>query len=86
MRKFLVVSALTLLGSISAANAAPIAKTPQLSSESSTLDLVHYRGYRHCHWRSGHRWCHGGGPSVILRFGDKHRHHRHHGDRDHRRH
>lgn len=85
MRKLLVISALALMGSISAANAAPIAKTPALGSTSSQLDLVHYRGYHHCHWRNGRRWCHGGGPSVILRFGDKNRHHRRWDHRDHRR-
>lgn len=42
---------------------------------------VHWRGYRHCHWRHGWRRCHGGyygyyGPGVYLHFGHRHRFHR----------
>src|SRR5262245_58454685 len=61
------------------------------------IDAVHYRDWRHCHWRRGYRYCHGGDdydygyddyygyPSYsVFRFG--HRHHRHHGHHGHHRH
>jgi hypothetical protein len=45
------------------------------------MEQVHYRSYRHCHWRHGERWCHSGEPSVYLEFGNYRRRH-HHGDHD----
>jgi hypothetical protein len=58
------------------------------AADSPAID-VHYRNYRHCHWRYGERWCHGhrrhlgiygGGPSIYLNFGHRH-HNRHHWNR-----
>jgi hypothetical protein len=51
---------------------------------------VHARNYRHCHWRHGERWCHGGrrwsgdggGLSLYLNFGGHRHHHRHWRDRN----
>ena len=49
------------------------------------VETVNWRPYRHCHWRRGDRWCHGGrsyyrdrGPSINLYFGSgrRGRHHR----------
>lgn len=28
------------------------------------IDVVHYRARRHCHWRHGHRHCHGYRPAY----------------------
>jgi hypothetical protein len=68
--------------------AGPISKSVQQGS-STLLDTVHWRRWRHCHWRAGWRRCHGyrgyrrygyghygyrwGGPSIVLGFGG-HRH------------
>jgi len=38
-------------------------------------EKVHSRGFRHCHWRDGDRWCHGRryyrgrGPGINLYIG-----------------
>ena len=69
-------------------NAAPLAPSrPAVAPESSGVQNVHWRGYRHCHWRDGERWCHGGGydrdydrGGIVLRFGSRHRHHDRDGD------
>lgn len=67
------------------ANAAPMGKLPN-AKDRADVTQVHYRSYRHCHWRHGHRWCHGPdygyydydyGPNVTFGFSG-HRHHRHH--------
>jgi hypothetical protein len=57
----------------------------------SSATKVHWRRYRHCHYRHGRRRCHGqrhyrsfGWPSVGIYFGEK-RHHRHRKHRHHRR-
>src|SRR5687768_10404744 len=64
------------------------------ATDNPLLDKVHWRGWRHCHWRHGWRRCHGDyayyggypyyyggwGPGIHLRFGH-HRHFRHHGFR-----
>lgn len=78
-----------------AASAAPLATAPPLAGQSSDVENIHWRGWRHCHWRHGDRFCHGGrrwgrdfdGPGIYLNFGDRHghRHHHHDGDRHHNR-
>jgi hypothetical protein len=47
------------------ASAAPIGNVATLPDRTVTganplLDKVHWRRYRHCHWRHGWRRCHGG--------------------------
>ncbi len=79
-----------------AASAAPIgnlATVPDRAAmDNPLLDKVHWRGWRHCHWRHGWRRCHGdygysygypyyyGGygwwPGIHLGFGHRHHHHR----------
>lgn len=56
------------------------------ASESAYVQLVHFRNWRHCHWRHGNRWCHGRhyesyGPGVNLYLdfgGNRFRHNHHH--------
>jgi hypothetical protein len=82
------------------ANAAPFGGAKPAGLEQTQLQKVDYRGYRHCHWRNGRRWCHGGyrrgywGPGVSLYFGPRwgsgrrywgHRHYGGHWHRHHRR-
>lgn len=83
----------------SSADAAPLtAGRSAVAPTSSAVDSVHYRDWRHCHWRHGERWCHGGydrgydrGGGIVLRFGSGHRrnwdggHHRRDWDDGHRR-
>ena len=63
MKASLVVAALAaflITGSTSsqALPAGPISKSIQQNS-SSVLEPVHWRRWRHCHWRRGWRRCHG---------------------------
>lgn len=71
----------TALGSVKAARA----------GGASATTPVHWRRYRHCHWRHGRRVCHGrrhhrryyydgwyGLPGVGIYFGGRRHHHRHH--------
>jgi hypothetical protein len=74
------------------ASAAPLAAGALAAATQSSTGLiaeVHYRPYRHCHWRYGRRWCHGphyyGGWGGYGYYGIyprhrywRHRHHRHH--------
>jgi len=56
--------------------------------DGAALEQVHWRPYRHCHWRWGRRYCHGAyhRPGVRLFYGPRHhRHHRDHHRRWHRR-
>ena len=78
----------------SPASAAPLgAVALQAAAQSdSAAQQVHWRGYRHCHWRHGRRYCHGrrygrvyGWPGVGIYVGPRH-HHRHHWHRGHHRH
>ena len=79
------------------ATAAPLSTAPAIGNEASNVSNVHWRSWRHCHWRHGERFCHGGrrhwdngGPGINLYIGGKRRHHhdRHdrHGDHDRRKH
>lgn len=74
----------TFGGLIAAAPASALPKGP-VSSETgaaSIVDNVHWRGWRHCHWRHGERFCHGGrrwgwgGPGVTIDIAPGRRHHR----------
>jgi hypothetical protein len=94
MRKIVSVTAsiagLLLVGSVSASSA-PVSNADtlrQIGLAPTNIEQVHWRSYRHCHWRYGWRRCHGGyaryyrpyyygSPGIYLRFGG-HRHHRHH--------
>ncbi len=78
------IAALALLfsGSLvgTEAIAAPISPMHGINSTQKLTQPVHYRGYRHCHRRYGHRRCHGGyayygGPSIYLGFGGRRHHH-----------
>lgn len=96
-----LVAAAAVIGLAGSASAGPVssgALMNGLSNTSSLAEQVHYRPFRHCHWRRGIRRCHSGygyygprrygyygGPSIYLRFGDRHRHHRHDGHRGHHR-
>ena len=64
-----------------AALAAPVSPAHNIGVTQKLTEAVHYRGYRHCHWRYGHRRCHGGyayyGPSIYLGFRSGRRHHHH---------
>jgi hypothetical protein len=74
----------------SSASAAPLGNVEELRADGATtsaLQPVHWRRYRHCHWRHGYRRCHGGygrrygygyAPGLYLNFGRGHRHHHHH--------
>src|SRR5262245_32578228 len=43
------------------AGAAPIGGLKQdVTAADRQIDAVHYRDWRHCHWRQGYRYCHGG--------------------------
>jgi hypothetical protein len=85
-----VALAAASLGFGGSAGAAPLGNTT-VNTEHTQLQKVHYRNYRHCHWRNGRRWCHGGyrrgyrgnyGPGISLyigpRWGWGRRHHRRH--------
>jgi len=40
-------------------SAAPMSAPTDIAA-SGIAEQVHWRGYRHCHWRGGYRRCHGG--------------------------
>jgi hypothetical protein len=83
------------------AGAAPIsggALKQDVPAADRQIDAVHYRGWRHCHWRRGYRHCHGGyayydyddypyyyGYPGFYGYGFRfgHRHHHHHGHHGH---
>jgi hypothetical protein len=73
-----------------AANASPMAGfAKSVTVDGAEVQQIHWRSYRHCHWRYGRRYCHGGyRPGVRLYYGPSyhrnHRYHRYH--RHHRRH
>jgi hypothetical protein len=52
------------------ASAAPIGNLATVPDRVGTanplLDRVHWRGWRHCHWRHGWRRCHGGGYGYYY--------------------
>lgn len=88
MNKMIVLAA--ALGSAllfgGTAQAAPIGNvTGAAESAGSPVSQIDYRGYRHCHWRYGRRWCHGGhgyrgygGPGINLYIGPRYRGYRGH--------
>lgn len=91
----LAAASLSFGGSAGASPVGAIGKA--VSTDHVNLQQVDWRPYRHCHWRHGRRWCHGGrrhsgyyGPGVSLYFGrgwgHRHHHHRHHGHHHFRRH
>lgn len=75
------------------ATAAPISTAPRLDVPGGAMN-VHWRGWRHCHWRYGERYCHGGrrwnrgwdGPGIYLNFGKRHHGHHRGKYRKHRKH
>jgi hypothetical protein len=97
LRKLLAPAALAaslcLFANVAAAAPAGPAKDLLLRSQTSVAEPVHFRSFRHCHRRWGHRRCHGGyvygyRPGVFIGFGSGrrhwgggHRHHRFHGHR-----
>jgi hypothetical protein len=55
------------------------------TAASPAAEKMHWRGYRHCHWRWGYRRCHGPrhyyrgwGPGIHLFIGPRHHRHWHH--------
>jgi len=52
------LTALVLAGGAAQALPAPKALDPGAATNPG-LEQVHWRPYRHCHWRRGYRWCHG---------------------------
>lgn len=76
-----IFAAATIVVGANSANAAP-AGVPlaQTQVDINSVQAIDYRGYRHCHWRYGRRWCHGArgyrgwyGPGIHLHFGTRHR-------------
>lgn len=78
-------AALLALGMAAPASAAPLgAATAAAVQPAATngIEKVHYRRYRHCHYRYGKRWCHGGkryyngyySPGVNIYIGPKYKH------------
>jgi len=73
------VAALAAFATMASAHAAPLGTAKYAGSDAAgQVQTVDYRsGYRHCHWRNGRKWCHGGvsrydgyrRPGVYLRFG-----------------
>jgi hypothetical protein len=58
---FAAVVAAAALGLGATANAAPLSPVQKaMDAQTQNLQKVDWRGYRHCHWRNGRRWCHGG--------------------------
>jgi len=104
MRKRMLVAVAALVGALGLGSlparsmpvAANLGALGLAHQGGSSLQRVHWRGFRHCHWRHGWRRCHGGyhhygyypyrywgwGPGIYFRFGGHHHHHHH---RHHRR-
>lgn len=65
-----------------AASASPINPTHGFAVAQKSTQTIHYRSYRHCHHRNGHRRCHGGnayyngGPGIYLGLGVGSQHYR----------
>jgi hypothetical protein len=57
---FAVLGTIALGLATSGAQALPAAKTLDTGAANANVQLVDARSYRHCHWRDGRRWCHGG--------------------------
>ena len=65
----------------SAAQAIPLVpqSIERAAETPGAVDKVHWRSYRHCRWRNGERWCHGGNarrrgyysPGVSLYIGPR---------------
>jgi hypothetical protein len=96
-RALTIVAALSFAGLMaSPASAAPsgLGTLKGATTIDSSATKVHWRRYRHCHWRHGRRHCHGRrhyrsygwGPSFGIYFGSGKRHHRHHRRHHRRRH
>ena len=75
MRKLRIAALVAMILGIAAgagttASAAPIGNLASVPDRAVTdnplLDKVHWRGWRHCHWRHGWRRCHGGGYSYYY--------------------
>lgn len=80
MNKMIALAA--VLGSallFTPAEAAPIGNVSGAGDAAGApIQKVDYRGYQHCHWRYGRRWCHGDrsyrrGPGINLYIGPRHR-------------
>ena len=95
-RVLTIVAALGFAGLASPASAAPsgLGVLKGATTVDSSATNVHWRRYRHCHYRKGRRYCHGrrhyrsyGWPSFGVYFGEKRRYHhrRHHHRKHHRR-
>lgn len=91
MKAAFLIPALMALGMTSAI-AGPLPTSATKPHVNGISQEVHYRDFRHCHWRHGHRWCHGGyryyndygySPGIVLRFGHFGHHHHHHGGHHH---
>jgi hypothetical protein len=75
--------ALAVAGLMAApASAAPagLAAFDSAGLTKTATETVNWRPYRHCHWRRGDRWCHGGrayyrgrGPGINLYIGPSRR-------------
>src|SRR4051794_19433389 len=70
-----IFGALTALGlAAGSAQALPAPKALDNGVSGSTgLEQVHYRGFRHCHWRYGYRRCHGGYAFRYQPYYSSHR-------------
>jgi hypothetical protein len=78
---------------VTSASAAPLGGMSKGTADTAQVQTIDYRGYRHCHWRNGHKWCHDGSssyyrpyrygyygyaPGIYLNFGFGKWGHRHH--------
>ena len=77
-----IVAALSFAGLMASPASAAPSGLGTLKEATATVDSsatkVHWRRYRHCHWRHGHRRCHGrshyrsyGLPGVGIYFGSR---------------
>lgn len=71
MRKMLLSAVFVATAAVVApASAAPLGATTAVETGTRTADVtkVDYRGFGHCHWRHGRKWCHG--RSAGYRYYD----------------
>jgi hypothetical protein len=89
-----VAAALCSLAIATSANAAPLGalNDPVKGVTTGQATQIDWRGYRHCHWSHGRKWCHGrharhrygprygyyDGPGINLYFGFGGHRNRHH--------
>ncbi len=66
---FAAIAALVWSGPASALSPAGMANT--VNASDVALEQIHYRNWRHCHWRDGERFCHRGGRHYNRYNGER---------------